>query len=164
LGIGRWLPDLPISGTDAVATVGEGYKRQAFELNGSESAAAVWQRAISAGALVPYLYQPILVELTEAETEQYAALTSQIGRIIGMTGIISENERLTALLVQRARLVGTAENKLEALKTLMQSRLQTSHTLFYCGDGSVEDSISETSLRQLTAITSLLQSLNYGSM
>ena len=117
--------------------------------------------AISAGALVPYLYQPILVELTEAETEQYAALTSQIGRIIGMTGTISENERLTALLMQRARLVGAAENKLAVLKTLMQSRLQTSHTLFYCGDGSVEDSISETSLRQLTAVTSLLQSLGY---
>lgn len=117
--------------------------------------------AIAAGALVPYLYHPILVELTEAETERYAALTRQIGRAIGLTENISENERLTALLMQRARLVGAAENKLRALQHLMQQRLQTRHTLFYCGDGSVEDSVSANSLRQLTAVTTLLQSLGY---
>ena len=117
--------------------------------------------AVMAGALVPYLYHPILVELTAAETEQYAELTRQIGRAIGISENIKENERLTALLMQRARLVGAAENKLKALKTLMQQRLQTRHTLFYCGDGSVEDRVSETSLRQLAAVAALLQSLNY---
>jgi len=41
------------------------------------------------------------------------------------------------LLMQRARLLGSAANKLVALRELMQKRLGTSHTLIYCGDGSV---------------------------
>lgn len=58
--------------------------------------------------------------------------------------------------MQRARLVGAAANKLDALQDVMRSRLHTSHTLFYCGDGSVEDGISAESLRQLAAVARLL--------
>ena len=68
--------------------------------------------------------------------------------------------------MQRARLVGAAANKLVALKTLMQDRLDTSHTLFYCGDGSSDTSahfdsaqcqpLSASSTQQLTAVTHLL--------
>jgi len=114
--------------------------------------------AIQAGALVPYFYHPILVELTETETRSYIKLTRQIGRALlfrqqeGKTSAISdeENEDLTPLLIQRARLIGAAANKLKALRNLMASRLETSHTLFYCGDGSVE------STRQLKAVTKIL--------
>ncbi|MBD1859709.1 DNA phosphorothioation system restriction enzyme [Leptolyngbya sp. FACHB-1624] len=113
--------------------------------------------AIAAKALVPYLYYPILVELTEAEIDQYAELSSKIGRAIAIGGDINENEALTALLMQRARLVGAAVNKLEALRTLMLNRLQTRHTLFYCGDGSVEDEVTQESTRHLAAVTALLQ-------
>lgn len=113
--------------------------------------------AIAAKALVPYLYYPILVELTEAEIDQYAELSSKIGRAIAIGGDINENEALTALLMQRARLVGAAVNKLEALRTLMLNRLQTRHTLFYCGDGSVEDEVTQESTRHLAAVMALLQ-------
>ena len=111
--------------------------------------------AIQQGALVHYLYHPIFVELTEPEIEVYAELTSKIGRAIAIGGD-EDNDNLTALLMQRARLIGSAANKLEALRDVMRSRLQTRHTLFYCGDGSVEDGISEESLRQLTAVSRLL--------
>lgn len=113
--------------------------------------------ALAAKALTPYLYYPILVELTEAEIEQYADLTSKIGRAIAIGGEVNENEALTALLMQRSRLVGAAANKLEALKRLMLGRLQTRHTLFYCGDGSIEDAVTEESTRQLERVTTLLQ-------
>ncbi len=113
--------------------------------------------AIAAKALVPYLYYPVLVELTEPEIERYEELTSRIGRAIGIGGNTDDNEMLTALLMQRARLVGAATNKLEALRQIMSDRLQTSHTLFYCGDGSVEDEVTEESIRQLEAVTALLQ-------
>jgi DNA phosphorothioation system restriction enzyme len=118
--------------------------------------------AIQHGALVHYLYYPILVELTEPEIEIYADLTSKIGRAIAIGGD-EDNDNLTALLMQRARLIGAAANKLEALREVMQSRLDTTHTLFYCGDGSVEDDLSEESQRQLEAVAQILgKELGYG--
>ncbi|HEY9626526.1 MAG TPA: DNA phosphorothioation system restriction enzyme [Coleofasciculaceae cyanobacterium] len=119
--------------------------------------------AIAAKALVPYLYYPVLVELTEPEIERYEKLTNRIGQAMGMGRDADDNELLTALLMQRSRLVGAAANKLNALRNIMSNRLQTNHTLFYCGDGSVEDEVTEESDRQITAVMSLLQDeLNYG--
>ncbi len=118
--------------------------------------------AIQQGALVHYLYYPILVELTEPEVEVYADLTSRIGRAIAIGGD-EDNDNLTALLMQRARLVGAAANKLDALREIMRSRLDTSHTLFYCGDGSVEDDLSDESQRQLEAVARILGAeMGYG--
>jgi DNA phosphorothioation system restriction enzyme len=114
--------------------------------------------AIRAGALVHYLYYPILVELTESETEKYADLTKKIGRAIAFDGDRDDNEMVAALLMQRARLLGSAANKLVALRELMQQRLDTSHTLIYCGDGSVEDQVTEESTRQLDAVAQLMGS------
>jgi DNA phosphorothioation system restriction enzyme len=113
--------------------------------------------AIEQGALVHYLYYPILVELTPDESEQYLKITRLITRKLIYQGndkaYISEEldtPDLTPLLMQRARIIGAAANKLVALKTLMAERLDTSHTLFYCGDGSSD------STQQLTAVTHLL--------
>jgi len=114
--------------------------------------------AIKQGALVHYLYYPILVELTEYETEKYAELTKKIGKAIALDGDRNDNEMLTSLLMQRARLIGSASNKLSALRELMQSRLNTSHTLIYCGDGTVEDQVTEATTRQLDAVAKLLGS------
>jgi DNA phosphorothioation system restriction enzyme len=114
--------------------------------------------AINAGALVHYLYYPILVELTESETEKYADLTKKIGRAIAFDGDRDDNEMVAALFMQRARLLGAAANKLVALRELMQQRLDTTHTLIYCGDGSVEDEVTTESNRQLDAVAQLLGS------
>lgn len=118
--------------------------------------------AIEQKALVHYLYYPILVELTEPEIEIYADLSTRIGRLIAIGGESEDNEALTALLMQRARLIGAASNKLEALRELMRSRLNSTHTLFYCGDGSVEDDVTDESQRQLEAVARILgNELNY---
>ncbi|PZO42758.1 MAG: DNA phosphorothioation system restriction enzyme [Pseudanabaena frigida] len=114
--------------------------------------------AIKAGALVHYLYYPILVELTASETEKYADLTKKIGRAITFDSDRNDNEIVAALLMQRARLLGAAANKLVALRELMQPRLDTTHTLIYCGDGSVEDEVTTESNRQLDAVAQLLGS------
>jgi superfamily II DNA or RNA helicase len=57
--------------------------------------------------------------------------------------------------MQRSRLVGAAENKLNALRKLMLNRLNTYHTLFYCGDGSM-DNYPADYRRQIEAVTHLL--------
>ena len=114
--------------------------------------------AIRQGALVHYLYYPVLVELTEAETVAYAKLTKRIGWALmnEENENVENNDTLTSLLMQRARLIGAAANKLNALRQLMVGRLDTSHTLFYCGDGSVEGAVSQESNRQLAAVARLL--------
>ena len=111
--------------------------------------------AIEQGALVPYYYYPIFVELTESEALAYAKLTKRIGWELAENSNWKNNETLTALLMQRSRLVGTAENKLPTLFKLMSSRLHTSHTLFYCGDGAIE-SPDRGTYRQVAAVTQLL--------
>ena len=129
--------------------------------------------AIEQGALVHYLYYPILVELTESESEAYLKLSRTIARKL----LYQSKDRpfsfeeldtpdLTPLLMQRARLIGAAANKLTALKDLMIDRLNTSHTLFYCGDGSSDTSdpfdytqdkpLTASSTQQLAAVTHLL--------
>jgi DNA phosphorothioation system restriction enzyme len=111
--------------------------------------------AIKKGALVRYFYHPILVELTDAESFTYAKLTKRIGWALGKKQKWIENDRLTPLLMQRSRLIGTANNKLNALRELMQNRLDTSHTLFYCGDGYM-DNYDPIYGRQLAAVTRIL--------
>lgn len=110
--------------------------------------------AIDRGALVRYLYHPILVELTKSETAIYAKLTKRIGWALNRNRNLANHDSLTSLLVQRSRLVGAASNKLIALKELMHKRLHTDRTLFYCGDGYVDT----TSIyrRQIEAVTHIL--------
>ncbi len=113
--------------------------------------------AINQGALVPYLYYPIFVTLTESESLNYAQLTKRIGWALQAKEDLQNNPLLTSLLMQRSRLIGAAANKLIALRQLMATRLDTSHTLFYCGDGWVEgDPSNEESKRQLAAVTKIL--------
>ncbi len=112
--------------------------------------------AIQQGALVHYLYYPILVDLTEAEAYAYSRLTKRIGWALASEEDGTDNDTLTSLLMQRSRLIGAAANKLEALRELMAERLRTTHTLFYCGDGSVEGAVSEESTRQLAAVVKML--------
>jgi DNA phosphorothioation system restriction enzyme len=112
--------------------------------------------AIEKGALVHYYYHPILVELTPSEALTYAKLTQRIGWALEDSADWTKNDPLTSLLMQRSRLIGAATNKLEALRNLMAKRLHTRHTLFYCGDGYVENSSSPTYRRQLEAVTRIL--------
>lgn len=114
--------------------------------------------AIQKGALTRYLYYPVLVELTESESVNYARLTQRIGWALNKNDRWEENETLTALLMQRSRLIGTAANKLNMLRDLMSKRLHTSHTIFYCGDGYVEDEIDDSSIyrRQVESVTRIL--------
>nr|WP_172957538.1 DNA phosphorothioation system restriction enzyme [Aphanothece sacrum] len=111
--------------------------------------------AIKKQALVSYLYYPIFVELTESEAFIYAKLTQRIGWALAKNERLINNENLTSLLMQRSRLIGTAENKLIALQELMKTRLDTHHTLFYCGDGYIDNG-THNYQRQIEAVTRIL--------
>ena len=119
------------------------------------------EEAINSGYLSEYYYVPHIVHLTDAESEDYIALSRAIGKRIGsVTGDIGdvgfqEDEQLKQLLFKRARLIGTAENKLEKLRSLVSRSQDIHHSLVYCSDGQIE-SEGEATKRQLDAVTELL--------
>lgn len=121
------------------------------------------KEAIENGYLAEYYYVPHIIELTEDEQEEYLALSRSIGkRMASASGDIGdagaqEDETLKQLLFKRARLIGSAANKIPKLRQLL---LETGleglhHTLVYSGDGDVAGD-GEKTRRQLEAITNLM--------
>lgn len=126
------------------------------------------EEAIENGHLCEYYYVPHIVTLTADEEEDYLALSRAIGRRIASQGSngasaasdadLTSDETLKQLLFKRARLVGTAENKLERLESLVRRSGELDHALVYCSDGSVGTGEGEETKRQLRAATELLGS------
>ncbi|MCE8532264.1 DEAD/DEAH box helicase family protein [Ruegeria pomeroyi] len=128
------------------------------------------KQAIEDNVLTPYVYYPHLVEFTENEAEEFVALSEQIGRLMArQKGQATGNmpAQLTGLLMRRARLVGSAANKLPTLQAVLTGDRPTQHTLFYCGDGSVETDddasgeSSEQGTRQVEAVSTMLHSMGW---
>lgn len=115
------------------------------------------KRAIAAGALTPYNYYPVLVELTPDEADEYFGLSREIAqRFAQEDAQWGEDRALKFLLLKRARLLANARNKLDALRGLMQPLRDSTHNLFYCGDGEVEYTPEDRDIRQLEAVLRLL--------
>ncbi len=116
------------------------------------------REAIELGALVPYRYYPILIELTADEKDAYLELSARIARLYSADRDNETNGALTSLLMQRARLIGTAANKLVALRDIAAAKRDATHMLFYCGDGSVESDLDQSIRRQVDEVTRILGS------
>lgn len=116
------------------------------------------EEALSDEVLCPYLYNPHVVELSDTELDEYASLSKQIARTYATDddSFDRPSEKLKQLLIKRARLVATAENKLELLRQIMRQRRNSKHILVYCGDGRVEEPGSEEEVRQIEAVTQVL--------
>ena len=80
------------------------------------------KQAIQDKVLTPYNYQPRLVELTLQEAEEFIALSDEIARQFardqGQAGG-KPSIGLTALLMKRSRIVGSAVNKRPALEAAL---------------------------------------------
>jgi hypothetical protein len=68
----------------------------------------------------------------------------------------SEDGQLKMLLFKRARILGAAANKLPALDALLSNATPHKHTLFYCGDGRTEEEDSDEPVRQIEAVSRLI--------
>ena len=119
------------------------------------------EEAIQSEFLCEYYYVPHIIELTDEEKDDYLSISRAIGKKIGAvsgdigTADLQDDEQLKQLLFKRARLIGTAENKLPRLKSLLERITDIHHTLVYCSDGRVERE-GEATKRQLRAATQLL--------
>jgi DNA phosphorothioation system restriction enzyme len=115
-------------------------------------------RAIADGRLCPYRYYPHLVTLTDQEAEEYGEITEKLSRMFGGTGEDDEiSQPAMKLLIRRARLLASAQNKLEVLDQVVGSLPERpKKALFYCGDGRTTDTIAEEEVRQIQAVARLL--------
>ncbi len=139
----RWFDD---AGTQAI-----------FDYFGDVCVELGLKEALNIGALCQYRYYPILVELTEDEQDEYLSLSVKISRLMAQADSLEDGDSpLTALLIKRARLVATAENKLIELRRLMDGKRDITQALFYCGDGAVNSPVTDEQTRQVEAVTQLL--------
>ena len=116
------------------------------------------KQALSDGILSPYHYNIILVELTDEEREKYKELTLKIAKLFH--GNYNPEQEISGnlenLLIQRARLIANAENKLGALnKVLRDLKTPLRKAIFYCGDGISKNEIGLEE-RQIKKVTRLL--------
>lgn len=118
------------------------------------------EEAIDTGSLCEYYYVPHIVELQDDEMDRYMQLTSKIGRLMARQGSgeleLEGNQSLQTALFKRARLIGTAHEKLELLVELFEEESNPSHSLVYCSDGST--GVEQEGERHVDATTKRLRS------
>ena len=116
------------------------------------------KEALDDDVLCPYRYYPHQIELTDEEFEEYYDFSVQIARLLNRNEITLDapSQKLERLLISRARLTASAENKLTTLRELMWTRRGSKHNLVYCGDGRVNEPESGIERRQIRAVTRML--------
>lgn len=123
------------------------------------------EMAIVNGMLTPYYYYPVVVALTESELQQYKELTAKIIKAFkkDKNGKLIPTEQAKMLLIQRARIVAGAENKIQELKKIIEKDyLNESQILIYCGATTINDpdygkaDAFQEEKRQIDVVTNLL--------
>lgn len=116
------------------------------------------EQAIIERKLTPYKYYPIIVNLTELELEEYQDLTYKIQKF----HVDDEDdlpEALKKLLIQRARLVAGARNKVNVLKSILaKSYTDKYNILIYCGAVryDVTSDKDEEGVKQIEQVSKML--------
>ena len=121
--------------------------------------------AIDDGHLTRYFYYPILVDLTENETDEYWDITQKLSRYHSKDEKGGLPEFMKNLLIKRTRLLSGARNKMDLLRQtidkLEDQDLIFEKALVYCGDVSVIDEESNERLRNIEEVTQLLYEMNF---
>ena len=115
--------------------------------------------AIRKKILTPYNYHIIPVELTEDELEEYIDLSTQIGKLSYQRD--EESSRFKILLIKRSRLLSNAANKLVELNKILETIDPTPFSLFYCGDGEVENTDTNEYERQIIEVSKSLNKFGW---
>lgn len=122
------------------------------------------ERAIQEGKLTPYYYYPKTVYLTDDEHDRYLELSKKISKQCHKNehGEFEVTEIGKKLLIERARLVAGASNKVNLLKELMVKHKNDSQILVYCGatrnynPNLDESETDEDGERQIVSVSKML--------
>ena len=121
-------------------------------------------RAIKEMKLTPYYYYPVVVYLDDEEMEKYKEISYLASKECHRDrhGKIIITEKGKRLLLQRARIVAGAKEKLDLLRKLMKDYKDDTHMLVYCGATRVQTFDQDTSEqdeegeRQIVAVSKIL--------
>ena len=124
--------------------------------------------AIEDEILTPYIYNPILVELSDEEIVEYISLTKkiQIQEAIKLNSKEYDETLLNSLYGKRNNLLGNASNKISKVRDVLKDfKPGQSQFLIYCSSTiSTDDSdISSEEREQINQATKLLNELNWKS-
>ncbi len=114
-------------------------------------------QAIREGKLTTYNYYPILVYLTEEEYDEYISLSKKIAKFHSKKDEICEAAK--RLLIKRARLIGSAKNKISALEQAILPYQKEHNMLVYCGAvkyGEYGYSSNDEEEKQIESVLNLL--------
>lgn len=118
------------------------------------------EEAIQEGYLTPYKYYPIIVALDAEELNDYKELTKEIRRCIvkDKYGKTKLNDYGKRLVIQRARIVSGAKEKVEKLREIIEGYKDDNHLLVYCGSAKLvdEEDYEMKEKRQIDIITAML--------
>lgn len=115
--------------------------RKLYNYFGDKCIEYTLEDAINARMLTPYYYHPIPVSLNEEELSEYLELSAKIKRNVypNKKGEIQLSEYVKLLLIQRARIVAGASEKISALYDLMKNYKDKNQILVYCGATTMRD-------------------------
>lgn len=115
-------------------------------------------KAIAQGHLCRYRYFPRVLHLTDDEAAAYADLSARLGPLLAGAEKNPElGQTAMSLLIKRARLLAGADNKIHVLDEVLKSLPEKpTKAIFYCGDGTTTDKISDDEVRQIQAVSRLL--------
>lgn len=115
--------------------------------------------------LTEYEYHLHEINLTEEEFEEYSRLTKEYGKLRAILddGGFVDKDMMNGILMARARVLGSAENKYIELEKLMMKQAPEPFTLIYCGDGSVESEEENSSIRDVSRATKILHNCGWRS-
>lgn len=122
------------------------------------------ERAIKENKLTPYYYYPRKVYLSENELGAYREISKRIAKqcFADEKGNFTITEKGKKLLIERARIVAGASNKVTLLKEIMAEYKNDTHILIYCGATrnynyeSDESERDEESERQIVSVSKML--------
>ena len=122
------------------------------------------ERAIREGKLTPYYYYPKIVYLTDRELEIYRELSKKVAKQCHLKtdGTFEITDVGKKLLIERARVVAGASNKVVLLRSLMEKYRNDTHMLVYCGAtknfdfSSDQSERDEEGERQIVSVSKML--------
>ena len=119
------------------------------------------EEAINGGFLTPYKYYPIPIELTDDETQEYIALSKEIGQLFSLVkngkSSVETEEKLERLRLRRAKIIAQASNKTLIYNQLLsqlqseQNGLPLRDLLVFCAPGTHNDILRITNSAGLKA-------------
>lgn len=161
----RFLYRLALSATIERQYDEEGTKKL-LEYFAPECISYSLDKAIEEGMLCRYNYHPIAVSLTADEQSKYDELSVKISEYFAKSNRSGELSDLPQfikmLLIQRARIIAGAKNKIPELLNVVNSLENKDHLLVYCGSTSIDTIDEDTKTdygiqRQIDTVSRLLQ-------